>query len=117
VGAFFAQSGCFSAPAVLRVAPDGVAAALAERRTNPDKVVVIVVRELGPTLAIGASVALVEGATEVKLEVSEYIAARPAPRAFAVHWRSGGPGVVKGVASLPQDLQAALAAGLQPAIP
>jgi len=31
-----------------------------------------------------------------------------------VHWAHGGPGVIKGVATLPQDMQAALAAGLQP---
>lgn len=37
------------------------------------------------------------------------------PRAFTVHWRHGGPGVVKGVASLPADMDAALRAGLQPA--
>jgi hypothetical protein len=39
------------------------------------------------------------------------------PRAFTVQWRNGGPGVVKGVATLAQDLQAALAAALQPRAP
>jgi hypothetical protein len=35
-------------------------------------------------------------------------------REFSVHWRNGGPGVVKGVASLAGDIQQALAAALQP---
>jgi hypothetical protein len=33
-----------------------------------------------------------------------------------VQWRNGGPGVVKGVASLAGDMQQALAAALQPEI-
>ena len=74
----------------------------------------ITVRELGPTVKIGASLALIEGATEVVLDVSEFLPGRIPPRTFTVQWRSGGPGVLKGVASLPQDMQAALAAGLQP---
>jgi hypothetical protein len=56
----------------------------------------------------------VEGGTEVVLDITEYDLPQPAPRVFTVHWRNGGPGVVKGVATLAQDLQAALAAGLQP---
>jgi hypothetical protein len=115
VSAFFQSSNCFAAPSVLRVPPEGLAAALAVRSAGTEKVVVITVRELGPTLLLGAPAALVDGATEVKLEVTEYVTARPTPRAFSVHWRSGGPGVVKGVASLPQDMRAALAAALQPA--
>ena len=74
----------------------------------------IAVRELGPIVKIGASLALVEGGTEVVLYVSEYEATKPAPRTFTVQWRNGGPGVLKGVATLPKDMQAALAAGLQP---
>jgi hypothetical protein len=92
------------------VVQDAVASAISRN----EKVVLIVVRELGPTVKIGASLALVEGGTEVVLDVSVYELAIPTPRTFNVQWRRGGPGVVKGVATLPQDLQAALTAGLQP---
>lgn len=78
------------------------------------KVVLVSVRELGPTVKIGASMALVEGGTEVVLDISEFISGRGAPRTFSVRWNSGGPGVLKGVARLPQDMQAALNAALQP---
>ena len=78
-----------------------------------EKVVVVAVRELGPTVRIG-SPALVEGGTEVVLDLTAYESAKSMPRAFSVYWRNGGPGVVKGVATLPQDMQAALVAGLQP---
>lgn len=87
---------------------------MAEARTRNEKVVLIVVRELGPTVKIGASIALVEGGTEVVLDLSEYEPNKPEPRTFTVRWRSGGPGTLKGVATLPQDMQAALEAGLQP---
>lgn len=88
--------------------------AVAEATTEQAKVVLIAIRELGPTVRIGDSLALVEGGTEVVLDISEYESAKTAPRRFTVEWRNGGPGVLKGVASLPQDLQAALAAGLAP---
>ncbi|MEY3125752.1 MAG: hypothetical protein RLZZ573_2272, partial [Pseudomonadota bacterium] len=81
-----------------------------------DKVVLITVRELGPIIKIGASLAMVEGGTEVVLGVSEFMHSKTDPRTFTVQWRSGGPGVLKGVATLVQDMQAALAAGLQPAV-
>ena len=114
---FFENSGCFASTSLQRlpqysqaVVQDAVASAISRN----EKVVLIVVRELGPTVKIGASLALVEGGTEVVLDVSVYELAIPTPRTFNVQWRRGGPGVVKGVATLPQDLQAALTAGLQP---
>ncbi len=114
---FFDKSGCFASVSLKRLmgsskgeVQDAVAAASARN----EKVVLIVVRELGPILKIGASLALVEGGTEVVLDLSEYQAANGVPRTFTVQWRSGGPGVIKGVATLSQDLQAALTAGLQP---
>lgn len=117
LGQFFGTSGCFASASLRRLPADAgpaIQAAVAEAGTRNEKVVVITVRELGPVVRLGASFALVEGGTEVVLDLSEYDPARPAPRTFAVQWRSGGPGVVRGVASLPQDLQSALAAGLQP---
>jgi hypothetical protein len=115
---FFENSGCFKSASIRRLHETSTAtldAAIAEATTRREKVVLIVIRELGPTVRIGSSLALVEGGTEVVLEISEYGAPGTVPKRFVVEWRNGGHGVVKGVASLPEDLQAALAAGLQPA--
>ena len=117
LGQFFENSGCFKSASLQRLPQDSEesaqATAAAATKRN-EKVVLITVRELGPTVKIGASLALVEGGTEVALGVSEFLPGKTTPRTFTVQWRSGGPGVLKGVASLPQDMQAALAAGLQP---
>ncbi|CRI67222.1 exported hypothetical protein [Thiocapsa sp. KS1] len=114
---FFAGSGCFKSASIRRLretSMDSIEAAIVEATARHEKVVLIVIRELGPTVRIGSSMALVEGGTEVVLEISEYGVPGTVPRRFVVEWRDGGPGVVKGVASLPQDMQAALAVGLQP---
>lgn len=114
---FFEKSGCFRTVLLRRLpgnSKEVVQGAVAETRTRNEKVVLIVVRELGPTVKIGASIALVEGGTEVVLDLSEYEPNKSEPRTFTVRWRSGDPGTLKGVATLPQDMQAALEAGLQP---
>jgi hypothetical protein len=115
---FFAKSGCFSSATVQRIAQPSaaeVAATLERARSRYDRAVVVMVRELGPIVKIGSSAALVEGGTEVVLELTEYrLPALSAQRSFSVNWHDGGPGVIKGVASLPQDIQAALTAGMQP---
>lgn len=114
---FLESAGCFKSASLARTPPNAAGSAeelVAEAMLRSGVVVLITVRELGPTVKIGASLALVEGATEVVLDVSEFLPGRTSPRTFTVHWRSGGPGVLKGVASLPQDMQAALVAGLQP---
>ena len=114
---FFENSGCFKSATLQRLPQnlrESVQVIAFEATGRYEKVVIITVRELGPTVKIGESLALVNGGTEVILEVSEYMQANIAPRTFTVYWRNGGPGVIKGVASLPQDIQAALAAGLQP---
>ncbi len=118
IGQFFESSGCFKSASVERLpqltegqATHTAAAAASQR----GKVVLVSVRELGPTVRIGSSLALVEGGTEAVLDIAEFISAEAAPRTFTVQWSSGGPGVLKGVVSLPQDIQAALAAALQPA--
>ena len=115
---FLAGSGCFAQAELRRVgslAPAAVSAAQAAAGAPFQVVVTVAVRELGPVVKLLSSTALVEGGTEVVLDVT----ARPAqsaspPRAFTVHWRHGGAGVVKGVASLPDDMGAALRVGLQP---
>ena len=115
---FFAQSGCFARTELRRVAdltPQSIAAALASPPPGVTRVVGIEVRELGPVVKLLSSAALVEGGTEVVLRIAEYALHSGAEaRGFQVHWRDGGAGVVKGVASLPQDMYAALRAGLKP---
>lgn len=117
---FLLDSGCFAASELRRLASSSdadveAAVAAATQAARPDVVVVVVVRELGPIVKLLSSAALVEGGTEVVLDIAEH---RPkggsVPRAFSVHWQNGGPGVIKGVASLPADMEAALFAGLQP---
>lgn len=116
---FFAGSGCF-ARAELRRASNlsaaTVASELASSGNRFNSVVTISVRELGPVVRLLSSAALVEGGTEVVLQVGTS-SPRPSDqsREFTVHWRNGGPGVVKGVASLASDMSAALRSGLQPA--
>ena len=114
---FFRRSGCFARTELRRVqdvAPSAIAAQVADARGGAfDVVVAIAVRELGPVVRVLASPALVDGGTEVVLQVSSWVPPDAAePRVFTVRWQNGGPGVVKGVESLPHDMQEALAAGL-----
>lgn len=115
---FFASSGCFAEAALRRVHSLDPAAVSAQHAAQPGRVtrvVVIAVRELGPVVRLLSSAALVEGGTEVLLQVSTFpVPGDAPPRQFTVRRQHGGPGVVKGVASLPADMRAALVAGLQP---
>ncbi len=114
---FIKSSGCFKSTLLGRLSKtsnESAKAAVAQATKHHDKVVVITVRELGPTVKIGKSLALVEGGTEVVLDISEYALERAMPRTFTVRWKNGGAGIVKGVATLPQDMRAALVAALQP---
>lgn len=114
---FFRDSGCFASAELRRLPGFSDPAIQAERasaRSHYDTVLVVAVRELGPVVKLLSSSALVEGGTEVVLDVTEYRMPGVSPaREFAVHWQNGGPGVVKGVGTLREDMQAALAAGLQ----
>jgi len=84
---------------------------------RPDKVLVIVVRELGPILKIGIP-SIVEGGTEVVLELRLLdVPSFSAEANVRTHWWNGGTFVVKGVGSLERDMSAALAAALVPAKP
>ena len=119
LGSFFAASGCFAHTELRRASSLSSSAVTSEPRASPDRfdaLVTIAVRELGPVVKLLSSASLVEGGTEVVLHVtSRRLQPRDQPREFTVQWRNGGPGVVKGVASLPGDMSAALRAGLQPA--
>jgi hypothetical protein len=115
---FLGSSGCFAHSELRRIpdlGPTTVSAQATSAAGRFTRIVVIAVRELGPVVKLLSSAALVEGGTEVVLQVTAYsVPEVTQPREFTVHWRNGGPGVVKGVASLPGDMQAALLAGLQP---
>lgn len=119
---FFAGAGCF-ARTELRRLPGLDAAALAAARDAAarerfDTVLTVEVQELGPVLRLLSSPALVDGGTEVVLRVGVLpVAAGLPPRSFSVRRTHGGPGVVQGVAGLPDDLGATLQAALQPPAP
>ena len=118
IGQFFKESGCFHAVEVKRVttAEEAAKQAAANVETATSATVLtIVVRELGPILKLGSSAALFEGGTDVLLDLSVFDRASPGnPRRFTAHWSNGGEGVIKGVASLPADMNSALQASLQP---
>jgi hypothetical protein len=78
----------------------------------PERVLFIVVRELGPRLVIGIP-AILEGGTEVLIDVrvldpqtSEALAST------RTLWRNGGKFVIKGVKTLDQDMSSALSSVL-----
>lgn len=117
IARFFQDSGCFASVTVRRVpqlSAPYVQSAASEAAQRYDTLVGLAVRELGPVVKLGSSVALVEGGTEVVLDIEEYKPPSEKRRSFSMHWRNGGPGIIKGVATLPQDMEAALAAALQP---
>lgn len=106
---FVARSGCYSVTEVRR-------GSLNVGSVKADRVVGVTVRELGPVLQLFSSLALVDGGTEVVLDIASFVPGRPDSRAdFSVYWKNGGHGVVKGVASLPDDMASALVAALRPA--
>lgn len=116
---FIARHPCLSLTALERL-PAGAgtpsdAALLRQAATlnpPPERVVLIVVRELGPRLVIGLPTG-VEGGTEVVIEVRVLDPAAAAPLADArTQWRNGGKFVIKGVHSLDADMSAALSVAL-----
>lgn len=115
---FFRTSNCFAKFELRRAAttsPEELRVEVAAAASQFSRAVVVIIRELGPVLRIGASLAIVDGGTEVVLDLAEYRLPGATPaRTFTVHWRHGGPGVIKGVATLPRDMVAALTAALRP---
>lgn len=124
IESFFASSGCFAKCEVRRLAGGGSAdmpntqellALAAAASPRPDRVLVVTVRELGPVVRLLGAAALVEGGTEVVFELAAIDARSGTSLAgFRMHWRDGGAMVVKGTASLPQDMGAALKTALSP---
>jgi hypothetical protein len=81
---------------------------------KPERVLFIVVRELGPRLVIGLP-GIVEGGTEVLLDVRVMNLLTSEPLAnVQTSWRNGGTFVIKGIKTLDQDMSAALSATLFP---
>jgi len=84
----------------------------AEQSSKPGKLVLIVVRELGPTLGIGLPF-LVRGGTEVVLDVRVLDSRSSGPSGqFQTRWENGGLFVIKGVRTLSRDMKSALDAAL-----
>jgi hypothetical protein len=125
---FFASTQCVSNVDIRRIPSEQTAGVLPDewllRMANstapiPDRVVVIVIRELGPRLLIGIPVIL-EGGTEVVIDVRVLNVSTSEPMAIVqTQWRNGGKFVVKGVKTLDQDVSAALrstlmASGISP---
>jgi hypothetical protein len=107
---FFAEGGCFQSAVVARTEAAGSAF---DVPAGSDLLVVLTVRELGPVVRLLSSAALVEGGTEVVVDVAVHQPVHREPQQqFSIRWQDGGPGVVKGVQTLPADLAAALKAGL-----
>ncbi|MBS0156205.1 MAG: hypothetical protein JSS38_16555 [Nitrospira sp.] len=115
---FLQTSGCFASSDLRRLpnlTPAEVGAEVASTHGRFNRMVTITLNELGPVIRLLASLTLVDGGTEAAFQIAEYMLPSETPtRTFTVHWRHGGPGVVKGVISLPQDMHDALVVGLQP---
>lgn len=115
---FLASASCFATFETRRL-PNAVSAvastdeellsSVSTAQAKPDRVLAVTVRELGPVVKVFSSAALVEGGTEVVLELRALDVHSGASLAsFQAHWQNGGAMVVKGVNSLPQDMSAAL---------
>jgi len=82
----------------------------------PERLLLIVVRELGPRLVIGIPV-IIEGSTEVQIEL-RVLNPKTAESLANTQtlWQNGGTFVIKGVKTLDQDMSAALSAVLMPGV-
>jgi hypothetical protein len=79
----------------------------------PDKVLVVIVRELGPVIQILGPVAAFGGGTEVLLElqIRDPRSGKPIVK-LQTNWHNGGSFVIKSTKTLPQDMRSALQAAL-----
>jgi hypothetical protein len=121
---FFSTSGCYAEVRVIRKLGDResidlpaaeVMALASAEASRPTRVLFITVRELGPVIKLFSSPALVEGGTDVVLEIRAMSPSTGQTTAdFKAHWQNGGPWAIKGVASLEQDIASALREALRP---
>jgi hypothetical protein len=111
---FLSRSGCLSVVAVNRLNTEQVLASNEElirlassSNPKPQRVLLVVVRDLGPRLLVGIPV-IVEGGTEVLVDVRVLDATTSESLATTqTLWRNGGTFVIKGVKTLDQDMSAA----------
>lgn len=121
---FFASSSCFATSKIVRKIGDREAIDLSSTEARalvagdsavPSQVLFITVRELGPILKLQLSLSPVEGGTDVVLDIRAVSLTTGETTAdFTSHWRNGGPWVIKGVATLEQDIGSALQEALKP---
>jgi hypothetical protein len=79
----------------------------------PDRVLVVIVRELGPVIQILGPVAAFGGGTEAVLELQIRDARSGEPiNKLMTHWHNGGSFVIKSTKTLRQDMKSALQAVL-----
>ena len=111
---FLVQSGCFAHAEVRRMNTHDLKP-LKGSDGRFDKVISITVREIGPIVMLFSTDGMIEGGTEVVFDITEYALPELNPkRQFAVNWFNGGALVIKGVESLPNDMQEALGIGMKP---
>jgi hypothetical protein len=118
---FFASSNCVASVNIRRLPSEASMNAPSDEQLlhlasaampAPDRVLLIVVRELGPKLLVGIPV-LVEGGTEVVVDVRVLnVRTFESMANVRTHWQNGGTFVIKGVKTLDQDMSAALRATL-----
>ena len=85
-------------------------------KPQPEIVLFVVVRELGPRLVIGIP-NIIEGGTEVKIDVRALETQASEPLADTrTLWRNGGAFVIKGVGTLDRDMGSALSTVLMPGL-
>jgi hypothetical protein len=79
----------------------------------PDRVLVVIVRELGPVIQILGPVAAFGGGTEVVLELQtrESWSGESIDK-LKTHWHNGSYFVIKSTKTLPQDMKSAVQAAL-----
>jgi hypothetical protein len=88
-----------------------VRALTANELLPPDRVLVVIVRELGPVIQILGPVAAFGGGTEVVLELQTRDSRSGEPiYKLRTHWHNGGSFVIKSTKTLPQDMKSALQA-------
>ena len=109
---FTGKTSCLSITRIERLAEPTDDGELRRLAGSPDRIVLIVVRELGPKLTIGIP-AIVEGGTEVVVDV-RVLRSSEALASSQTHWWNGGTFVIKGVKSLDHDMSEALTSTLLP---
>jgi hypothetical protein len=117
IQAFFGAQPCISPlqihrvdipPTYAQLSGPALMALARAQGADADRVILLVVRELGPKLFIGLPT-LIEGGTEVVLETLVADRSNPKPLAqVQAHWFKGGPFYIKGVKSLDQDMHTVL---------